>query len=133
MLFRSQTDSNPYPRLFSIWSAGSGEALGISLEGGTMYFWENGGVLTSTVKPNSLGWNHFAMNSDGTSVYCWLNGNQVSGTGGALPDISGRTLYIGVNATDALPYCAFGGFMNSFRWTLGNQVYTGNFTVPTSA
>ena len=50
-----------------------------------------------------------------------------------MPSIAGKTLYIGAESPAGIPNTTFGGYINSFRWTVGNPVYTGTFTVPTSA
>ena len=100
-----------------------------------MYFLLNGGVLASTVKPNSLSWNHFAMTyNNATSEYkCFLNGSPCGISTTTAANVSGQTIIIGAQQDTMLPYTAFGGYMNSFRWTVGNLVYTDTFTVPTSA
>ena len=130
--FFYQSDSNPFPRVFSIGTYPSA-SIAISLEGGTMYYWMNGGIVATPTKPNTITWNHFAFASDGTSTSLYLNGNQVTSVNQTLPNIVGGILYIGAESPAGIPNANFGGFINSFRWTVGNQVYTGNFTVPTSA
>lgn len=130
--FFYQNDSNAFPRVFSIGSYPS-TSIAISLEGGTMYYWMNNGVAGTAGKPNSLYWHHFAFASNGSVTYLYLNGQIVDIYGGTMPDLTGGTLVIGNETPAGGGVTSFGGYMNSFRWTVGNQVYTAPFTVPTSA
>ena len=130
--FFNQSDNNSFPRVFSIGSYPS-TSIAISLEGGTMYYWLNSSVAATATKPNTLYWNHFAFASDGSSTELYLNGVLVTTYGGTIGDFTGGTLVIGNETSAGGANTAFGGFMNSFRWTAGNKVYTSNFTVPTAA
>jgi hypothetical protein len=130
--FFYQTDSNAFPRVFSIGSYPATK-IAISIEGGTMYFWMNNGVAGTISKPTPNQWHHFAFASDGTSTNMFVDGVQFNSFAGTIVDVSGGTLVIGEETPTSGTDTAFGGYMNSFRWTVGNQIYTGNFTVPTSA
>lgn len=129
--FWYQTDNNAYPRLFSIGQYPS-TSIAISLEGSTMYFWLNSGIAATFTKPTTNNWHHFAMASDGSTTTFFVDGLQVGSASVTIPDVTGTTLWIGCEAGATGP-SDFGGYMNSFRWTVGNQIYTGDFTVPTSA
>jgi hypothetical protein len=129
--FFYQTDNNPFPRVFAIGQYPS-TSIGISIEGGTIYYWLNNGVAGTSTAPAQNSWHHFAFSSDGTGTNLYLDGTYFTFNGGTIPDITGQTLWIGCEA-GAIGQTDFGGYINSFRWTVGNQVYTGNFTVPTSA
>lgn len=39
--FQYQTDSNPFPRVFQIGSYAAGTSIGVSIEGGSFYYWTN--------------------------------------------------------------------------------------------
>ena len=132
--FFYQTDSNAFPRVFSI-GAYPSAAIAISLEGGTMYYWLNGGVAATATKPTPNTWHHFVFSYNagtGQTTY-YLDGVAHTSNTDTLPSIAGQTLVIGAETVAGLPNVAFGGYMNSLRWTVGNSVYTGDFTVPTSA
>ena len=130
--FFYQTDNNPFPRLFSIGSYPATK-IAISIEGSTMYWWMNNGVAFTYGKPTTLYWHHFAFASDGTGTAFYVDGVYSGYFAGTVTDIAGGTLVIGQETPTSGVDTAFGGYMNSFRWTVGNQVYTGNFTVPTAA
>lgn len=130
--FWNEVETNAFPRLFAV---GNGsDLIGISLEGGTMYFWMNGGVAGSYTKPTAGNWHHFAMvgnTSGGVTMY--VDGNAVASGGFTTPNLSGQILTIGNQFTTADTLTSYGGYMQNLRWTVGVQVYTGDFTVPTSA
>jgi hypothetical protein len=130
--FFYQTDGNPFPRLFSIGSYPS-TYIAISIEGSTMYWWMNGGVATTYGKPTPNQWHHFAFASDGMGTAFYVDGAYIGSNASTMPDITGGTLVIGNETPAGGDVTAFGGYMNSFRWTVGNQVYTNEFTVPTAA
>ena len=54
--FWNETEMNTWPRIFAV---GNGsDLIGISLEGGTLYFWMNGGVAAAYTKPTPGVWHH---------------------------------------------------------------------------
>jgi hypothetical protein len=131
--FFYQNDNNSFPRVFSIGQYPT-TSIAISLEGNTMYYWMNGGVAATAGKPTTLYWHHFAFASNGAYTYMYLDGQALGVYGGTMPDLTGGTLVVGNETPAGGVDTAFGGFMNSFRWTVGNQVYPGgSFTVPTAA
>ena len=129
--FFYQSDNNAFPRIFSI-GAYPSASIAISLEGGSMLYWLNNGVAASPSKPATNSWHHFAFSHTNGTTSFYLDGGLASSTATDMPDISGQTLYIGVESATGIPNVAFGGYINSFRWTVGNPVYTGEFAVPTA-
>lgn len=129
--FYYQTNSGSFPRLFSI-GAYPTAAIAISLEG-TLYLWLSSGIATSTGQPSLNNWHHFAISRVGSSTTLYIDGNIAGTTGTNMPGISGQTVYLGVETNTPGVGTNFQGYINSFRWTIGNGIYTGNFTVPTSA
>lgn len=129
-----QTDNNPFPRIFSIGSYPTA-SIAISLEGGTAYYWLNSGIAGTVTKPSTNTWHHFAFSYNATQgqTTLYMDGVPHTVTNTNIPSISGASLIIGAESVAALPNSAFGGYMNSLRWTVGNSVYTGIFTVPTAA
>ena len=129
--FFYRTDSNAFPRLFSI-GAYPSASIAISLEGGTMYYWMNSGIVATTTNPANNTWNHFAISSFSGATYFYLNGAQVAAAGQTMPSITDGTVWLGCE-NGATGASDFGGYINGFRWTVGTGVYTASFTVPTSA
>lgn len=129
--FYYQTTTGSFPRLFSI-GAYPSAAIAVSLEG-TFYLWLNSSIATSTGQPSSNNWHHFAISRVGGGTTLYIDGNIAGTTGTNMPSISGQTLYLGVETSTPGIGTNFQGYINSFRWTVGNGVYTGSFVVPTSA
>lgn len=130
--FQYETDANAYPRTF--WY-GSGPSFGVSLEGGSFYYWPGGGA-------NNLGslgtwknaWVHFAIVRISSKLYVYKNGSLISTAGGVAnstnhTDITSN-LVIGAKL-GGLTSEQYGGYITNFRIVKGLGVYTGNFTVPT--
>jgi hypothetical protein len=86
-------------------------------------------ITVSNTTPSLNTWAHLAFVNVGTTMNIYLNGvklaNTVSltGTGGS----TGTITTIGANISGQ-----FNGYISNLRAVLGVQVYTGNFTVPTS-
>jgi hypothetical protein len=132
--FQYETDANPFPRPF--WY-GSTPTYGVSLEGGTFYYWPAGGA-------NSLGslgtwkntWVHFAVVRIANKLYAYKNGTLISSATGVANSTNHTdivsNLIIGAKS-GGLSSEQFGGYITNFRIVKGLGVYTGNFTRPTSA
>lgn len=130
--FQYQTSSTTWPRIF--WY-GSGPSLGISIEG-SIYLWPS---PTSLGSPGTIlnTWVHFALVRINNRVYLYRNGVLISTAGGIsntanITDVS-STFYIGSKAGSGESGEQFAGYISNFRIVKGLGVYTGNFTMPTSA
>ena len=128
--FFYRTDSNSFPRLFSI-GAYPSASIAISLEGSIMYYWMNSGIVATVACPANNTWNHFAISSFSGATYFYLNGAQIGAAGQTMPSITGGTVWLGCE-NGATGASDFGGYINGFRWTVGTGIYTSSFTVPTS-
>jgi len=134
--FQYQTDSNAFPRVF--WYSNGTNAVywGVSIEGGTFYFWNTGAnSLASSAQIGTYKntWVHFAVVRTGTSLRLYKNGTQIGSTltnSASMATTSG-TLYLGAKPYGANPAEQFGGSITSFRFC-NIAVYSGNFTAPTS-
>lgn len=73
-------------------------------------------------------WHHLAFTRNGSSIYIYVDGNQVA-TGGTsrLETSTTRLMTIGGTSYNS-PNCS----ISNFRVVKGTAVYTSNFTVPTS-
>ena len=98
----------------------------------------------SSVTLSANTWYHIALVRTSSSVATlYLNGvggTPVTVSGAAQPlsaryDLAGPNgMWFGVNITNwtAFSPTTYTGYISNFRYVLGNAVYTGNFTVPTS-
>jgi hypothetical protein len=124
-----QTDSNANPRIFSMGTYPTA-SIGVSIEGGTFYFWING-------SPNSLGsagtyknvYTHFAIVRSGTTIKVFKNGTQLGSNITSSYDFNDSTndLRIG-NEQSITSSSAFGGNIKGFHWVKGTALYSSTFT-----
>lgn len=134
--FSRQTTLAQFQRVFTV---GDYPAIdfGVSIESGTFYFWSGGDSDTdysSASATTTNTWYHWAVVRTGTTLSVYrdgtLRGSAVSNTDNindsSTPFIVGNTHTFATNA-------AFVGQITNFRLVKGLAVYTGNFTVPTSA
>jgi hypothetical protein len=148
--YQYQTDSNPFPRIFQIGSYGegdtSGTSIGVSIEGGSFYFWSSSSPnfvtsLDSSVYKNQ--WVHFAISRASGTTRIFMNGTSIFDMAdetdySSINDliIGNETKVINVNpsnqqSVDDSNISAFGGYLSYFSWVKGVALYTSNFTVPT--
>lgn len=129
--FQNQNDNNPYPRVFSIGNFPA--SLGVSIEGGTFYFWAGFAISFGSVVPYKNQWVHFAISRQGSSLRVFKNGMQLGSTVTNTTNFNNTTnlLRIG-NESNTSNLAAFGGNITNFRWIKGSALYTSNFTVPIS-
>lgn len=134
--FQYQTDSNSFPRVFWYSNGTSAVYWGVSIEGGTFYFWNTGAnALATSVQLGTYKntWVHFAVVRSGTSLKAYKNGTLL-GTGvtnSSSMTTTNGTLYVGAKPYGGLASEQFGGSITNFR-VCNIAVYTGNFTTPTS-
>lgn len=74
--YQYQTDTNSYPRVFQIGTYNPGATIGVSIEGGTFYYWRQNqsyySVPNLTVSKNQ--WIHFAISRTSGITYFFKNG-----------------------------------------------------------
>jgi hypothetical protein len=134
--FSYQTTLSQFQRVFTV---GDYPAIdfGVSIESGTFYFWSGGDADTdyNSASATTINtWYHWAVVRSGTTLSVYRNGtlrgSSVSNTDNindtVTPFVVGNTNLYATNA-------AFVGFITNFRLVKGLAVYTGDFTVPTSA
>lgn len=142
--FMNMSSSNPsFPRVFefSKGTVGSGtEVYGVSIEGGTFYFWNNNGAVSigdySSI-PNAYdSWHHIAIvGTGGTTIKVFVDGTQFGTTQTVTYDFTDvtATLSLGTYPQDsAQSAVSFVGFLSNFRILKGVALYTGSFTKPTT-
>lgn len=132
--FQYQTSTSSFPRPFAIGTYPS-TVIGVSIEGGTFYYWANNSFRYSNSAGTVLNtWVHFAVVRQNNVTKIYRNGTLL---GSQITDNNNITntstaLTIG-NETTKSTGAAFVGRITNFRWVKGLAVYTGNFSPPTSA
>jgi len=131
--YQYQTDSNNYPRIFQIGSYDGTEiSIGVSIEGGTFYYWRNSSA-TSVTNLDPLEyknvWVHFAISRASGITQIFMNGTSIYNTSVVTNFSSSDDLVIGNESTPS-NIAAFGGYMVYFSWVKGTALRTADFTVP---
>ena len=132
--FSYQTTTAGFQRAFTVDDFNSID-VGVSIESATFYYWNNSAVRYSSSGASSANtWIHWAVVRATGVTRVYKNGTQL---GSQITDTNNITnivdeLTIG-NENTATTLAAFVGYITNFRWVKGLAVYTGNFTVPTSA
>jgi hypothetical protein len=129
--YQYQTDTNAFPRIFQVGTYGSGVSIGVSIEGGTFYYWANNtpNLVTTLLSSNYKNqWVHFAISRSNSVTKVFMNGvsifsmNDTNNFNGVNDLIISNQSTLG-NST------AFGGYITYFTWVKGSALYTTNFTV----
>lgn len=129
--FQYQTDTNTFPRIF--WY-GSAPSFGVSIEGGTFYIWPSPSFLKTGLSQKNA-WHHFALVRISGRVYLYYDG-VIQNSGGTVnnQNITDTTSnFVWGAKVGGLASEQYGGYITNVRITKALGVYTGNFTVPTSA
>jgi photosystem II stability/assembly factor-like uncharacterized protein len=132
--YQYQTDSNSFPRVFAIGNF-STQTIGVSIEGGTFYYWNTGGHSITHLNQNEYKnvWIHLAISRTNSITYFFKNGVCLNPSG-----ISDSTNFEGSldltigNETSRSDQSAFGGYIYQFNWYKGTGFYNASgFSVPT--
>lgn len=132
--FGYQTSTLQFQRVFSVGNFPTIK-IGVSIESSTFYYWANNSFRYSSPSSTVINtWYHWAVvrQSGTTRVYRngTLRGSSISDTNNITDSTTNLT--IGNTLTPATN-AAWVGYITNFRWVKGLAVYTGDFTVPTSA
>jgi hypothetical protein len=120
-----------FPRVFSIGTFPSA-VIGVSLEGGSFFLWINASARQVGTAPSINTWVHIAIVGNGTSIKVYFNG-VLLGTETISYNLTNTTTALAIgNETNPSTNAGFTGQITNFRWVVGTQVYTGNFTVPST-
>lgn len=132
--YTTTTTVPPYQRVFTVDDFPSMD-IGVSNEGGTFYYWANDSFRYSASSAITINtWQHWAIVRQSGTTRVYRGGNLLGSSFADTNNINNTVdkLTIGADnghATNA----TFVGYITNFRWVKGLAVYTGNFTVPTSA
>lgn len=135
--FQFETDTNGFPRTFvqgtgtTFLGFDTEASFGVLLWYGATY--ANFGTVAAFT-PYKNAWTHIAIVRESGTVKLFKNGVQFGSAQTITTNFndSSSTFYIGVNKNTGLTSESFGGRITSFR-VAKIAVYSGNFTVPTSA
>lgn len=130
--YQYQIDSNSFPRIFQVGSYdGSGISIGVSIEGGSFYYWTNGSpnyvkFLEESEYKNQ--WVHFAISRSSGVTQVFMNGISIFSIEDTYDFNSSDDLVVG-NESTVSNGAAFGGYITYLTWVKGVALYTSDFTV----
>jgi hypothetical protein len=132
--FGYQSNTSQFQRVFSVGDYPSIK-IGVSIESATFYYWANdsfrysssGATVTNT-------WYHWAVVRQSGTTRVYRNGTLLGSSIADSNNITNSTTALVIGNTNTFATnSAFVGNITNFRFIKGLAVYTGNFTVPTSA
>jgi hypothetical protein len=132
--FSYQTTLSQFQRAYTVGDYPS-IFTGVSIESGTFYYWANGPVRYSSASASTANtWIHWAVVRRSGTTTIYRNGTQLGSSIADTYDIQNSTTPLVVGNTNTYATnAALVGYLTNFRLVKGLGVYTGNFTVPTSA
>ena len=95
-------------------------------------YWSNGSARITGPALKTNQWYHVALSSDGTTTTMWVNGES-KGTTTHMQSNYDQTMYVGAAVGSGVESAGYwNGNITDARVVKGTQVYTSNFTPPTS-
>lgn len=140
--FMNMSSANPsFPRVFAFskGTVGSGtQVYGVSIEGGTFYFWNNNSPLSfgdySAITNAYDAWHHVAIvGTGGNTIKVFVDGTQLGTTQTSAYNFTDATaaLNLGAYPQDSVQSAvSFVGYLSNFRILKGVALYTTTFTKP---
>jgi hypothetical protein len=137
--YQYQTDTNLFPRIFQV-GKHPNISIGVSIEGGTFYYWTNNSYNSVTMLDTSSyinQWVHFAICRANRVTKVYMNGTAIMNENNVF-SMDDTTNFNGVAdltiGNESIPStdAAFGGYITYFSWVKGVALYTANFTVSTN-
>jgi hypothetical protein len=127
--YQYQTDSNSFPRIFSIGTYNTAN-IAVSIESGIFYFWSNSnarGIASAGTYKNT--WVHFAVVRSANITTVYKNGSVfITGFSDSYNYNSANNLVISNESTQTIA-TSFGGYMAYFHMMKGTAKYTSTFVV----
>lgn len=132
--FSYQTTLTQFQRIFTVGDFPNIK-IGVSIESGTFYYWANNSFRYSSSSASTINtWIHWAVVRQSGITKVYKNGTQL---GSQITDtnniVDNTTSFVIGNTNTFATNAALVGNLTNFRFVKGLAVYTGNFTVPTSA
>jgi hypothetical protein len=131
---QSNLSSPAFQRVFSVGNFPTIK-IGVSIESGTFYYWANDSFRYSSSGASQANvWIHWAVVRASGVTRVYKNGtlldSQITDTNNITDNTTSLTIG---NTLTPENIAGLVGNLTNFRWVKGLAVYTGNFTVPTSA
>jgi len=126
--YQYQTDNNRFPRVFQIGTYPSA-TVGVSIEGGTFYYWIGNSPRGVGITNFKNIWTHFAISRVSGTTRIFMNGMKIS----QLSDTNNYTTSYELTIANELTktnVAGFGGLIYGFDLETTVGLYTNNFTVP---
>lgn len=132
--FSNQSSTTQFQRIFTVGNFPTIK-IGVSIESSTFYYWANNSFRYSSASSTATNtWYHFAVVRQNGVTKVYRNGVQ---RGSQITDTNNitdnTTTFVIGNTNTFATNAALVGDLTNFRFVKGLAVYTGNFTVPTSA
>ncbi len=128
--FQNMNSGQSFPRVFSIGSYPSA-SIGVSIEGGTIYYWSlsNANIMGTFTSFNQ--WVHFAITRAGNTIRMFQGGNQIGDNLTGFRNYNNTTSVLAIgNESSPSAGAGFKGNLTNFHWVKGTALYTSNFTPP---
>lgn len=133
--FSYQTTLAQFQRVFTVGDYPNIK-IGVSIEStGNFYYWANNSFrFNSNSASTTNTWIHWAVVRISGVTKVYKNGSLLGSQFNDTNDITDNTTTLVIGNTNTFATnAALVGYLTNFRWVKGLGVYTGNFTVPTSA
>jgi hypothetical protein len=132
--FSYQTTLTQFQRIYTVGDFPTIKT-GVSIESGTFYYWANNSFrYSSSSASTSNTWYHWAVVRENGVTKVYRDGTQLGAQITDTNDITDNTTTFVVGNTNTFATnAALVGYLTNFRFVKGLAVYTGNFTMPTSA
>lgn len=123
-------DANPYPRILQMGSYGMENiTFGISIEGGTLIYWQNNSTYMATlIDPYINVWTHIAVTRLYDTIYLWANGYQLAIYNDGNADVNGSDDLVISNETIRSNETAFKGYLYGLHIMNGFAKYYGDYS-----
>ena len=132
--FGNQSNTSQFQRVFTVGDFPNIK-IGVSIESSTFYYWANNSTRYSSASSTVTStWYHWAVVRQSGTTYVYRNGSLRGSSFSDTNNITDNTTaFIVGNTNTFATNAAFVGDITNFRFVKGLAVYTGSFTVPTSA
>jgi hypothetical protein len=132
--FGNQSDTTQFQRVFTVGDFPNIK-FGVSIESSTFYYWANNSTRYNSAGSTTTNtWYHWAVVRQSGTTYVYRNGTLRGTSFSDTNNITDNTTTFVIGNTNTFATnSAFVGDITNLRLVKGLAVYTGNFTVPTSA
>jgi hypothetical protein len=132
--FGNQSNTTQFQRIFTVGDFPNIK-IGVSIESTTFYYWANNSFRYNSASSTVTNtWYHWAVVRQNGTTRIYRNGTLRGASFADTNNITDNTTTFVIGNTNTFATnAAFVGDITNFRFVKGLAVYTGDFTVPTSA